>query len=214
MHKYFDNDMKCLKFTPFFLLFLLLSQRNTVQAQTLNKWVHAYWHYSFSVNEQLNLKVAAPVEFVSIPKSFETSFTSIALLKQQDKYYVSSNPLNLCVLFGGAVIKNIFAKESKSPAYSVAALIVLSPQMLTNFRLGYAPNENIAFLVGQHTDYFLFYKVSRICTESSIGLKLSNESFRATIDIRMPWTKGYSDNKRPYLNFGLSYFSNFPNSIY
>jgi len=192
------------------LLLLLLSPSVFAQTDPSKTWTHMYWYPSVSLSDQFNFKMSFPIEFVSIPKHLETSLFSISMIKQENKYYFSSNPLYLIIFAGAATINNSIDKEGLSSISGFITSAFLAPQLLTNFKFGCSPNDNIAFLVGQHTDYYLFYKTSRICTESSIGIKLSNESFRATIELHKPWTKGYYANKDPHLNIGLSYFSNFP----
>ncbi|MDQ7799059.1 MAG: hypothetical protein RDU76_09000 [Candidatus Edwardsbacteria bacterium] len=204
--------MKISKLLLLVAITLLIVQKAEAQTEYLKSWSHTYWHTSISLKDQLNIKISAPMEGVNLPNSFETSLVSISAIEQNKKYYISANPLFIGAALGGAGLVNIFNKETRSPIYGIAAVAILAPQILGNFKIGFAPNSNIAFMAGQNTDYYLFYKISRICTESSIGIKLSNDAFRVTLDLRIPWTKGYFDNKQPYINFGIGYFPVFPNT--
>lgn len=196
---------------------LLFGQSEMAHAKidSLNSWTHAYFNTSVSINDQFNIRFSTPIEYVKIPYSLESSFLSTSIVKNKtNRFFVSSNSL---LLFGAVAIGGILSRIGKVGQYpgAVIGIGAIATQMLTNFKVGYAPTRNIAFVVAQNTDYYiLFYEEPKIYTESAVGIKLSNKHMRATVDICFPWTEGYFYNKEPHINLGFSYFMEFPSRMY
>ncbi|MDO9026635.1 MAG: hypothetical protein Q7U87_02005 [bacterium] len=193
-------------FIAIFLTVIGLSNTNA-QIDSLDRWFHLYFQSSASLKNQINIRFDVPFEYVKIPYSFESSFINTAIVKQ-NKYYISSNSLILGPLFLASAFYNGFRIEG--PYYAITAAVIMSPQMLGNFKIGYAMNKNVAFMVGQNTDYYLLYDVARVFTESAVGIKYSNNHIRVILNFCYPWSKGYFNDEKPYIRFGFSYFSEFP----
>ena len=87
-------------------------------------------------------------------------------------------------------------------------LVPVMIQTITNpsYRINLI-NKNLELIVGINTDYFFFYDVSRIYSEASIGLRGRLKDFALSANLGIPFTKGYFENKAPYLGASaLCYF--------
>jgi len=85
-------------------------------------------------------------------------------------------------------------------------LVPVMIQTITNpsFRINLI-NKNLDLIVGINTDYFFFYDVSRIYSEATIGLRGRLKDFALSANLGIPFTKGYFENKAPYLGASAYY---------
>jgi hypothetical protein len=103
-----------------------------------------------------------------------------------------------------------FYHISMNPFFTIAGLLVNSSfyflQAIPNIRIKQnLYKEYIHGMLGLNTDYFMFYKVSRIYSEVFIGIKYSFKKIATGIHLCIPFSKGYLNNANPYLCFTLSY---------
>lgn len=136
---------------------------------------------------------------------------SIAYIKQAEGQYISSNmlPSTFVALATMASKGKIFSKNKNNWELLELPLLFCFigefVHVVSNFKINMSVAKNIKFYIGQNTDYFLFYNPSRISTHSAAGLKIRYKRLSASTEVRIPWTKGYYQNKKPYINFGLGY---------
>jgi hypothetical protein len=142
--------------------------------------------------------------------AFEMNAFSTSVLKRDNIRYVSSNSLPILVMLPFAAIDQIFNSDKKESFIPIIMMPILVPMaipatavILSNIKFGYPMNKNIIIMAGQKTDYFLFYHVSKVCTQSQLGLKLTFGRINADASINIPWSRGYSDNKSPFLSVGI-----------
>jgi hypothetical protein len=116
------------------------------------------------------------------------SFASVSVMRDNNRlYHVSLNPL---ITIAGLLL---------GPAFYI-------PQVYPNIRI--QPNlykEHIRGMLGLNTDYFMFYKNSKIYSEAFVGIKASYERASAGVHCCIPISRGYLKNKTPYVCLMVSY---------
>lgn len=148
------------------------------------------------------------------------SLGSLSLIKQGDVKYISSNMLpgailsSILAICWDDIIKNPKGHRLKPDEYHYSEVFIVPilicglgemAHMFSNLKLQYQITKNVDIYAGQNTDFFLFYNPSRISTQSAAGLKIRYKRLSASTEVRIPWTKGYYQDKKPYINFGLGY---------
>lgn len=81
------------------------------------------------------------------------------------------------------------------------------PLHISNARVQYHFSPNIFYATaGQNTDLFMFNSPSKICTESVIGLEYITRRGRTRLiaEYHLPWVRGYRQDRKPYLSFGIA----------
>jgi len=164
---------------------------------------------SYSFINQKNSYYAFNTGFYGKNIVFEPSFFNVSTIKYDNINYVSSNtliPIIIMVPLGTlmALFTSLGAENSFLAAGAIGG-IPASAAGLSNIKFGYPLNKYIVLVTGQRTDYYLFYHVSKICTQSQIGVNLNIYKISVNALINIPWTKGYSDKKEPYLSTGLGF---------
>lgn len=157
------------------------------------------WKTSYSINKYYNLKTGMSVEW----HCFESNAFSLSTVTDvSKKTYLSSN--GLCGIASFACMP-LFKKDKK-----YFALILLAPEIIGNVKYyKNVINKNVSLGIGQNTDYYLFYNNTKIFTESLISLRVSTEKVKCYLDYRVPLTKGYMDDRKPYLTLSISLFPSY-----
>ncbi len=116
------------------------------------------------------------------------SFASISVMPDNSRFYhISLNPIFM--------IAGLFL----GPVFYI-------PQVFPNLRI--QPSlykEYIRGIVGLNTDYFMFYKNSKIYSEAFVGMKLSYKKAAAGVHFCIPFSRGYLKDKTPYFCLTVSY---------
>jgi hypothetical protein len=116
------------------------------------------------------------------------SFASVSVMPDNNKFYhISLNPL---FTVAGLLL---------GPAFYI-------PQVYPNFRI--QPNlykQYIRGMLGLNTDYFMFYKNSKIYSEAFVGIKASYKRAAAGVHCCIPFSRGYLKDKTPYFCLTVSY---------
>jgi len=145
-------------------------------------------------NKKFNYRI---VLLDTFPKFYGAS-SSIASTYQKDKKQlkISSN-----LLFSSMMI--LSHKIGGSHGISIPIFILYLPQMVGNINYDIYDSPYFSFKLSQRTDYYFFYKISKIYTESAAGFKIKTRWFHLGFDVKIPLTKGYGDNKNPF--FGINF---------
>jgi len=90
----------------------------------------------------------------------------------------------------------------------VVSLALLVPQVLPNLTVQVPVVPKYLYVAaGQRTDYYLFNDVARIYSEGYVGARLlGGESLPISAEVRYVWplSRGFLENKKPYIGVGLS----------
>lgn len=114
----------------------------------------------------------------------------------ESKYYISTNSI--------FILLNYFAANTKWERYLGYILI---PQMFGNMKFNMDIYQKYAQLtIGQTTDYYLHYKVSRIFTASSVGIESHLDKVRLAATFEVPLSKGYRKDRSPYFQVLAGYY--------
>lgn len=166
---------------------------------------------SYSLIDHSNSYYALSTGFYSKHMAYETSILNLSTIKNNGIRYYSSNSLPVLVMLPFVIVEAIC--NSKKEESGWLTLMLLGPIIglpatavgLSNIKLGYQLNENVVLLAGQQTDYYLFYHVSKICTQSQVGTRIFIRGFNVNAFYNIPWKRGYSDNKDPFISLGIGY---------
>ena len=145
------------------------------------------------VSDYLNLRFGIELPFVPLENiycNYELGSIELQKGKDNDKIHVSANW--------------IFPFALLIPRPYLFAVI---PIFLTNVKIHllYFTN-NFSLYVRQKTDYFLFYSVNKINTESIVGFNYQIGKFNLSIGFNYPWTSGYASELqkyKPYISVSL-----------
>jgi hypothetical protein len=128
------------------------------------------------------------IEHLGDSRVLTLSFASISAMPDNNNFYhISMNPL--------FTIAGLFL----SPAFYI-------PQVFPNLRI--QPNlykECLRGMLGLNTDYFMFYKNSRVYSEAFVGVKISLWKVATGIQFCVPISQGYLRDKHPYYCLTISY---------
>ena len=143
-------------------------------------------------------------------QNIELSGFSIAVHRDYHKTLkVSSNPAATLLAVAALALIPRDSVKMYSPKNIVTGIFFLPliVQGLTNpsFRINII-NKNLYIVIGINTDYFFFYDVSRIYSEAFIGLRGRLKDFALSANLGIPFTKGYFENKAPYLGASALYY--------
>lgn len=84
---------------------------------------------------------------------------------------------------------------------------IMIPQMIGNMKFSIEVYPKyFRIIVGQTTDYYLHYKISRIFTASSVGIESQVSDFRFVAELQIPLSKGYRKDKNPYIQLLVGYY--------
>ncbi len=176
-----------------FICIVLLLPLNYAFSETITEMA-----VSSSYIEQFNLRTSLTVikgnRFYRGIEAF-----SVSSVKQDNIYYISSNGIASIMALSGFMLE-----DGKKHLYDII-FIVVPAVWLANLKVGYKINKNIFLSAGQNTDFYPFYRMSRICSQSNFGVKVSYKSFLLNSNICIPWNKGYYNTKEPYVSMGLGY---------
>jgi hypothetical protein len=132
---------------------------------------------------------------------------------------------------GLLMAKSTYSQHS-SDVFTAATYIILSPLLLQSFtnptlkyqvyshrsmntagigciynsELNPEPDILIYLTMSIKTDYYLLNDVARIYSEGKIGLKGRFYNAAAEAQVGIPFTKGYFQNKTPYLGISAFYY--------
>lgn len=158
-----------------------------------------YWKTSYSINKYYNFKTGLSVEW----HCFESNALSLATVTSASKKtYISSNGLFSVASFA---CMPLFKKERK-----YFALLLLTPEIVGNAKCYVnVIGKHVDVGVGQNTDYYFFYSNAKIYTESMVSFKLSADKIRCFLDYRIPLTKGYMEDRKPYFTLSIGLFPSY-----
>jgi hypothetical protein len=125
--------------------------------------------------------------------------TTVMYDKNEEKIKVSANSLALIPLMGVGATFNPHGGGGPDWLLVTCAILTL-PQVLPNITIT-APiiKDHFYLGAGQRTDYYLFNSVAKIYTESSAVARVFVHRFGAEIRWSYPLSKGFLEDKRPYL---------------
>jgi hypothetical protein len=111
---------------------------------------------------------------------------------------------------GGHISINALFYPAGYPLYRpLKSKWIYAPEWLPNSRVFFPladqigpPLFGLSLYAGQNTEYYLSSKGGKIFTESVAGLWIF-PMLPVMVDYRVPWTKGYLKNKRPYLSASI-----------
>jgi|GEM_PF-3238980 hypothetical protein len=194
----------------FFILLVVLAVSAASFGQVLKKkenysfsFGSIHTTYSFIKNPNIYLSVNNGI--INNHFVYETSWCSQSMIEQYDKRYYSLNSYPLVIMPLALAVAYTGSEWLALPVF-ILSLPAIIP-FATNFKIGYSINDNILLLIGQRTDYYAFYPVSRICTQSQIGLRTTYKKICVSAFINYPWTKGYYNNRDPHICLGLGYMN-------
>ncbi|MFN8366633.1 MAG: hypothetical protein U0Y96_05265 [Candidatus Kapaibacterium sp.] len=154
---------------------------------------------------QLQYSTFRAAIITSVANSQTVSYTPISCVLQlshDNQLYVSQNTIfSLPYLIFAYLVKNDTAY--KSNAFTRVPLVILAlPQLLGNINFRYPIwYQELYVSVAQKTDYYLFNKISRIHTESQLGLTYSpSDYYSLSLSGVIPLTRGYNLDKTPRLS--------------
>ncbi len=139
----------------------------------------------------------------------ESSVATVAVqTDRNEKVKISYNSISY--LLGEVAIRTLpYDATHTVDFYKIVRGIFLAQVIIhtfTNpsFKISLAKNY-VDLLIGVNTDYFFFYDVSRIYSEASIGLRGRLKNIALSANLGIPFTKGYFENKAPYLGASAYY---------
>lgn len=112
------------------------------------------------------------------------------------KYYISTNTISL-------LLNCVAMKTDWGDILTYAMIPLLIGNM--KFSIDVYP-KYFQVIVGQTTDYYLHYKISRIFTASSVGIESHISDFRLVAELLIPLSKGYRIDKKPYIQLSVGYY--------
>jgi hypothetical protein len=83
-----------------------------------------------------------------------------------------------------------------------SGMVAQQQGILSTCRSNRPPLFGLSLYAGQNTEYYISSKGGKIFTESVAGLWIF-PMLPVMVDYRVPWTKGYLKNKRPYLSASI-----------
>lgn len=197
-----------MKKTMLIFVVMILSVHTVYSDGFGNKEYYASLDFN-GINSNSQLR-GARLNYSFLLKNYlEGSLLSIATQYDGDKVRVSANGLFSAV--GGIGLYMVASKfnTKTSDLYAAATVVMLSPlilQMITNPMLKIPlVQEHLDFTAGIRTDYFLFNTVARIYSEGTIGLRGRYGKTALEVNAGVPFTKGYFDNKTPYVGARFFY---------
>lgn len=180
------------------LLFLLLACF-VQDIYSHDPWFAVYSSYSFLKNPNVrmgldfNLQQGGKLGLQIPPIS-----VSIIQDTRNKKVYVSSNSISILTLAAAKLL------DKDTQPYIV---IMMIPAVISNFNLSYPVIPGMIKLNLRHnTDYFFFYKISKVCVETSLGLEADYKRTAITASVCMPWNKGYTGFDKamhPFFSAGI-----------
>lgn len=163
-------------------------------------WVAAYSSYSFLKNPNLrmgfdmNIQLGEDLELQFAPFSF-----SLIQESHNKKVFVASNILTLLP----AAAPILIIKDSE------LSFILIIPFLISNSNISYPVIPGRMKLnLRQNTDYFFFYKISKVYLETSLGVEFDYNRTGITVSVCMPWNKGYTGmdkSMHPFFSAGIKY---------
>jgi hypothetical protein len=186
-----------------FILLFMCGQVFASDGPLGNITINYSFNHANNYRLALNIEPLASVYYPSRRHSYEIAPTTFSIISD---YYTHKNYLSMNALL---TVGMIYTLRKNEKIFFALLLTQCVPNVKYNFNIIV---DRLYLLAGQNTDYYLFYKKSVIHTESLVGFKYKTKYYHNLFleskiivyaDCRVPWTRGYLADRKPYFNVGI-----------